>query len=1431
MNAKPTLAVQLALALSLIGGVACSDGGGMEPGPPVTPVEVPAPRSLAIDSVTACTADADCESGRGCFQQYCVQECLETTECGDGEACSPHGRCVVGDQPAAADATVALGVREAPVTSFIAEAGQETVTLHIELDGAVPSAGIAYRVERTDDPQAGSVLDRATGTTSIDIPILVGVADPALGADTLGVEATVFTSVGRFDVRIRPKQSVAGAYAGTLALSNLGTVPVEFQIVTEPPGAGLDNANSAWLVLPVSGGAFLSPQDDAGEPTELAAALEYNASSGLSVARFNHAFELGGDGSVFPSATGTVGRGMRFELETTVNGDLVGNFVDVWSGLYDVIGLGGAPEPEDTNRIGTFDMRRVARAELSATDAMNLPDGREPATVGVIEAPLTACTDAVASATGSAAETACAGAGADWATRFAELGAPERAACAGAYTDAALVSGSTIADVLASYTSETPPTGDSFRAFLDDCAAGTDGTCVPAAEVLCARQLAAHAYAGLDADPATAGAVLTNYLNATKEATLGPQLAAFWNDYNARLDWLTVDGAPSVIASALTADSLGRLDAWTEDVLDRHVETLAVHLDASARTVFARVPADPTLLSARTQMLILAGQSWRGATDAVIYATRRWNTLLQDAPGRADKSDYARTQTRELYLASSVIAGFAQSGGGLATAPFRGAFASLVNRIAELELPFEQLVFARDSEVVVSTSLDPLSSTASVLAERADAANDAIATATDLIDGVITGVVADSLTELSFTSGLQQELLATQNEIVELCGLPLGCTVAQVGTTPACAPQVLDGKCGFVVDQSDGSLSFEESTNRSRAGAQVLGVQEAAGAYRIATAARDAHRNIVDYSQDNLAAFAEDVIDWNDTRLAGISEMADIFADQSDVQDEALQTRVANLANIAAMRQASIEGDAASIQTWDRLSRSAEARSFAELQAANDLAAVSSGLQVAAGAVEFTASEVLGASTPFQIGGAIAAGATSLALNVAAVIVDHEVGRRELAADRIAAFSELELETLMAEADVGSAIGDADIAALQEAIQTAANLSANQVAELNRALTLSQEQRAAELAFGRDLTELNDRRFEHFSLVQRSPQYDLEVSQAVLGIQQAILEYHLTAQSAQLAESRSSLLQAQLTDATLLLGSPAVVFSRVNRLDRAELYLLEAKDRMMDWLTALEYLAVRPFVDHRMRILLARNILQLEKIALSMEAIQTTCGGNTSESTLDVSLRDDLLGLGRAITDIDGTVIEPAQRFQALLERGSVPIDRRVRYSADRSVGAVLSSQGGVLAGSFDISLEDFGNLALACNAKLISFEVQLVGDIGDGAPTVSLLYDGTSHVRSCQPDINEYVASFGPGATNFGARTLFHSSGRSASPVAGINEFLSDSANVTLDGLPLASTYTLLIDKEGGSNGSIDWSQLEDVVLRVRYGYQDVFPAGQCQE
>jgi hypothetical protein len=211
-------------------------------------------------------------------------------------------------------------------------------------------------------------------------------------------------------------------------------------------------------------------------------------------------------------------------------------------------------------------------------------------------------------------------------------------------------------------------------------------------------------------------------------------------------------------------------------------------------------------------------------------------------------------------------------------------------------------------------------------------------------------------------------------------------------------------------------------------------------------------------------------------------------------------------------------------------------------------------------------------------------------------------------------------------------------------------------------------------------------------------------------------------------------------------------------------------------------------------------------------------------------LRDDLLGMGFSTVRTDADPATPSERFRALLARAQTPVNRKVPLSTTQTIGQRLD-QGDVWATTFTLDIDGFANLSRACNAKLESIGVQLVGEGFNGQPVISIAYDGASQLRSCQPGIDDTVKALGPGTTAFASVTPFRTAGRTVSPIAGLKDFgTPETWNATLEGLPLAAGYTVLIDKKHPSNAKLPWDQLDDVRLQFRYSYQDVFPEGQCQ-
>ncbi len=652
------------------------------------------------------------------------------------------------------------------------------------------------------------------------------------------------------------------------------------------------------------------------------------------------------------------------------------------------------------------------------------------------------------------------------------------------------------------------------------------------------------------------------------------------------------------------------------------------------------------------------------------------------------------------------------------------------------------------------------------------------------------------------------------------------------------------GRCGFLVDHETGEVhDFDAGAQSvSEAGSRLLGFRGALVAYHRAQEELRAHNASAGLALAATEAFSAYLQEAHLARLTTIDQMNAAIARRQEDRNTELGALLRSIEDRNTLRRESLTGWESDIANWSAIRVAGINTSFNMLQGSAAMDSTASflfnGAEVAEGLGEALAEglpQTVGTSNDVTSGARMAVLLSSLAVSAgmrnAGVAVELSAQLLEINAQKKQALAEAEVARLQEEGDLGGAVTEADVAQLAEKAELAAAKSATEEAALRELLAMVEKTAEAELAFKRDLSELNDRQTQQWQLLEQGAGLELQVTQAEMGLAIALQEYLKVAQRSELRLGRLQDLERQRAEINSIVGSPTAVFAWANRLEQAERRLQGAKNKLFDWLVALEYLAVRPFLDQRVQILLARNTYQLEAIASEIERLQGKCGGPVSRQTSELSLRDDLLGLTLAMTDpVTGTTLSPEQRLRQLLERGYVPIDKRVRYTSDSSIGGLLASRS-VLAASFDVRLNDFANLAAACNAKAFAISVQLVGkDLGSGQPTVSILYDGSSELRSCQPGLEEYLDAMGRESTSFGALTRLHAPGRSVSPVAGINEFPSGSTNVSLSGLPLASQYTLLIDPQLGENGKVDWSKLEDVRIKLEYSYQDLFPAGQCQ-
>jgi hypothetical protein len=1347
-----------------------------------------------------------------------------------------------------------ISIVERPPARQTVEPGEDEVIVTITTDEPVPGGVITYRTELAESgtPATGRVR-RARGSRTFDLAIPVGRAGeepPANpdGAPSLTAEQLepvyVVTSVGAFPIDLIPALPIGGTYAGEVSIPEFGQfgLPLEFQVVTDPEGASLEDADTAWLVLPVSPTRVFSPFE-AGNIEQIAAELSYDDFIGRWVATFQNRFGLASDSLLGGYPDGQIERSLRIEIEPLDGETIIGRLSDRWTGFYDILSTDGVADVAVNAFQGEITATRFIGA-VSPSEAARLAIGndegdpqRQPLP------PLDACTDAMLAVddldldvTFSCAATT---ALADFELATVEV----QASCAIAVAETALAGETTSAQIAAFLDDSVDnPGGLSFSEFMENCAAGTDGTCVPSDEVICGRQLVAYAYANQDAELDIAPQLVTTYTEATREAFLGRQLGAFQTDSDMRLAWLRTTDYPAIVTTAVQDLNERLLNEWVDSVLEVHLEVLAGQFDASGLSVLSRAPSGEAARALRQQLLLEMSQSWRASMDALTLAAARWHTLYQGAAEREDAAAFVSTLMFDLYILSSVLSDLNTSAGaGFANATFGGGFSGLMRELERLSLPFDKLIYARDGEIVVTRSLDPDSTNDDVLDVLEALALESVDDAAEAVATILAEAEARALDETQLRNRMNNDIENLQDQLVLLCGLPTGCSRSDLGVEDGCEVGVVAGECGFLIDTDGNYEDFDAGRqNNSAAGRAILSIEEAAIDSQVAYEELRAHNARATLYLDSVDAFAAQVIEWNEERRAVDAEISAIIAQDNFRQLSALDEFRTNIQAQAELRTAALDSTLASIEDWNTIRLDGVESDMRDLVAVTALNQTAGGLRDTAESVDTVAAliaegmpKVTGTSNDFTAPARLAirmsaygvtAGMRLVAtgMDAVAAAIDNASTRRQLT--REAELANLEylsdLETATYEADVAVLEAELEFIVFENEVQR--QLAEDLVDSIEARLEL-------EHALERDLVELDDRRRSAWEIVLEGPALELRALQADLTIQQRLQEYLNISLEASLVAARLADLQSQRANVNRLLGSPGVVFGWANRLVQAETRLSAAKSSMMDWLVALEYFAVRPFMDQRLQILLARNTYQLEAIAGELRRLQRECGGAVNREIAELSVRDDLLDIGFASIDAATEQVYSADdRFVATLERGAIPVDTRVRYTTDSTVGDLVS-RSDILAATFQLSLDDFANLATTCNAKLSGIAIALEGEgLGDVRPTVSILYDGTSQLRSCQPNIDEYVASFGPEATTFGSITAFRTAGRAISPVASVGDFGAE--NTTLAGLPLAASYTVLIDPTVGENANVDWSLLQDVRVRVSYTYQDPFPTGQCE-
>lgn len=1430
---------------------------------------------LALSSTSGCLIDSDCAAGNFCFQGKCAAECASDESCGEGERCSAQGRCIseskenkrrtarsgssaaqaLADEANAAVAAEVPTVKviELPSESIEVEEGAELARVSIKTDRAVPDGALLYRVEA--DGLGANVAKRAVGEDSFVFELPAGRA--ALAGDEARLQqVNLVTSVGGWLINVIPRVKTSGVYEGAVELDQFGgaKLPLKMALEVAPQyAATLEEVTSIQVSLPASLESLFSPESvgvDASAERWVRLAMKkeqaLNCASGKPC--FSASFSTNdfhqGTSEIF--GANRINRTVRIEIAALdlANKRVQGHLRDTWKGLFRATSAGANLSWSDVTAEGDFLLARVeGLAGLTAED--HVPAVADGALGDLGEAlSLARCelTDAY-----DPAETGCPAS----LEELTSASAAELTICANDMAAKLLTSGALTSDIILAYMEDDPaskPEDLTFAEFLEKCAK-KDGYCEDDPAFVCAGEIAARAYQLSGGEGVSAQTLMKNWQALAREAYLGRQLAAFQNDVTARIGWLQSSEVPSILASAFQTYNDKLLADWETNVLDAHFSVLGAQFSQHAMEVLARASNDADIQAMRATILQDQSSSWEGAMESLQLATTRWNELYQSATERAAKAQRVRTRMIDLYT-SAVILGHLNklADNSAANATFGTGFTSLLSALQELSLSFNDLIFLRDAEVVVPRSVDPLSNSNTLLSERRTKALAAVTGASAAIKSVLDAYQAQQVSQATLANEMQTQLEELAGELVNLCGLPVGCTVEKF-RRGECDVSVAIGQCGFLYDPGkSGEAAYGDydamaaSTSIGEAGQSILSWRQAILDQKAAEEEFRVYQERVQLHYETANAYAADIARWDAQRRAANSEIQN-YLDEIDALELAqFQEEKASISQMIQARSAAYDQQKTSVEKWDEIRVEGAVHDYGELIKISALESTASVLGTTADTVDKFA-DATAEAFPMVVGlsndafsaarGAVYFGAyaASSALRFSANVLEMSAAGVADALERDQALREAELENLADLADLNALYTENQLNDLADRLRQKEIDSEIEVGNLEALIDALKRNLELDLTHEKELARLRERQTELKSMIAEAQTYAIANKRAEIAAIQAFNEYLGVVQRAELLKARYDALASRYQNLQNLLTSPAVIFSFANRLESAESKLESAKTRLYDWLAAIEYYAVRPFIDQRQAILLARNTTQLEAIADDLDRLIDSCGGNINKGSVVLSVRDDLLKVG-----FDTEVLTAAERFRAILDQGSIPADTLIRYSSDQNIGSVIAS-GRAKATSFSLDLSSFANLANTCNAKIDSIEIKLVGQglnksaSGSLRPTVSFIYDGTSQLRSCQPNIDKLVSVLTPGSTNYGSVTRLKTEGRTVSPVAGVNEFTTasatvDTANYGLQGLPLATTYSLLIDPTVGENKNVDWSKLDDIELRINWAYQDFFPS-----
>lgn len=1448
---------------------ACSDDGSdtkipVTPDKPDTPVTPAMPELLNFKSARGCAIDSDCNDGLFCFQGVCAMECNASTPCAKG-TCDANGRCVNAAsaksisyaKAVVSDVNPTAEIVVSPDKILYVSPRQDSTTVSIYL--AKDIGDVLYRIDdgvsgaqiaKTAAPQPREITSGNETLNVVEYVFEIPTNKSALGDKGDIDNLTVISSIGSFNVSLVPLQGMGGYYEGAMKADVFANaeIPLRMAIEVTPANAqSFDKITGINLYLPVSQNDLLTPETaESGKIYWAKVAMEKETANCHSEngcwAGVYGVNDFTIENSKIVRNDLKLNRSIRIEFSAydAQYGQLRGFARDMIKGLYrernekgelqwnnaviegDIVMLHatsdewtpGTSEVRDHKKQTdvTRDINANPGVRCSNDDIKTLFGGFAGdchiSTVQDAENLPAACILNAAKETFNAAKTT-----ADHKKMF-------------------------VSDLIQTYLTTTDASEltakagyASFGEFLAKCGEKKD-ICIDRTDYVCAADLLSRMYLNdaqnaetekLSADDQKT--VFEYWAKLMRESYIGTQFSAYYNDTSVRKEWLENTDAPRIASKILESFNSNLLAKWNNTVLNAHFDVLGSQFNQTAFEMFTLPVANDGIKSDLDGILNEYADAFQGAGDALQLAIKRYNALYTTTAERAAAAASVRPNLLDLYITGAIeaVVNAATQNTSL-NAAYGTALSSMATDIKTLDQSFDNLVYMRDAEVAVSTSVDGTVDNTKLLETRRADAEKVVSAANAKKTEIFNKIEQQEFNQTSIQATLKNNTDALKAQIADICGIPASCKANYID----CDIPVEPLQCGMIQNADD-----ESQANTGEAGAAILAIEEASQDLNIAIAEYNALKNKIDIAESVAENYAERIEKLNTERqeyFNTVQEMLNVIDEResllSDEQKKVVEDTLKKYQDIYDKQEKQFEA-------WDKLASDGlesdnsirdDIRAYNNASMSLEFAGDAAMTTAEAAASYFEdANGVLNAEKAINAairGGILTAGAlVNVATNAAKLGVDIAANCAETKLEKNQAKREYQIENLERSTDLGIANIELEI----EKNQAAFDLFQEGINNLNDndyvAIDFMREEKDLREQYDRDLLALDEKRAEMKTLLQDLEAKSIAIDKARIVRQRKVVEYYNLVQKAQNLNAQYNAANARLQNITQLYSSPAQVFSSASALEVVESKIDLAKEKIYDYLAAVEYLAVRPFVDLRRAIYLAKSPNDLDGLMDEIQSLVSACGGATTKAEVELSVRQ-LMGITQ-----DFESMNKAQRFRALLEKGNVPVNALTRYTVDSDVEQLLKKDN-LQAGTFEINVNSNLNLAAVCNAKIDTISIQLVGEnlTDDGVsvnPTMTVFYNGQTTLTSCQPNIASIVSVLGS-KTSYGKQSIFYVQDKKISPRAGINTYAE--SNQSLNGYPLASSYTVLIDPTLGENAKIHWENVEDISLRIHYTYQDLF-------